>query len=1800
MRKKLLVIVLALSLVCPVFIDSFADAFTPNGLDEKNVNGFFLNLQLWYDKGIAVYGNYNNVNNNDFKPKAGGYYERGGVRGEYRYHGYDKSGNAYTNNNFPVDFETPPGRDIAQYNWVKEPWNVDALKDGGWIENPPLITAANADLSSRIKEGFAGITGRDSKSIFNNAINYPSLTPANSDELLDFFITHQEPTLRTAGAGQMWHRSNLQDRRLLYWSFEMPAFEYKLNTPVEVTLTILSEQAKDITRDLLNDFVDLKVKVDARLKDESYINNRTKKMEYYTRDDIDHWEIEVFDKRISVYTVGNKSSYETVLQIPREEAESGEVTIRAKASAIFFGEGNFSQGQTSKAASFFKSKEGLSILSVPYDYDGEVLTSQDIEGAYLFNINHRNIFLKKNETGPGDVGFKNMSVGGDISGYKVTINNRIGGEGISDEWYFTKNMDDGDVSSKIQQTILKAFPNNSSIEPKLTSWSVTMTVMFQGKSPVEITKHITWIQDNIPPVIIVPKLSAPEYGFDIVPVNIQDNTNQTGVKGVNYYVDGKLVSKNKILGGYIFGENAVGVHIVEVVYESITGNISSDSVLIQILSTKPVASLKISGTQKENRKITLTENSYEARLQGTNGGTSEQQVRLLYDTYPITSVEWNIKTISGGTFKLDKNTQQEKTGLSNKEGTYEATITVTNSLGRKSDPYTLYFGIQPDVAPAVILHAYYSQVARGEKIPFNYEAVSVDGDIIETQEIKIYYDSLNNGSYNQLLQTITPTKKEDFSTFMPPNNLGMYKVVATVKEAYGQETIASLLDGTKDRITIFESYFEVDNYQPASDVYIDVPIERPNIDVYFLIDKNMDANKRNWILNNRVTMSNMLRDYNINPVIGTWDMFTYTYTSDYYDTRTSSWSRSSSDPNPYSYAVTSNGYSGTIYKYNSNRQWTEEDEGSYQTFYQPKTEYSTRTDTCKNTRYYWCTPNGSGGCTPEASGSDNECPSSKYYSSGGWTGTLYRDYGNTTESGPGPCYTSGCYTSKTWTANYSGSVSRTVQEPYQKWVANWVDYYRWTSYYSGTLYKYVRQAYDNSFFRVNSNKYVVYISDNNIADLADLVSTINNNDVKVILSGASTMKNQIKHDHYVAPRSTIQATVQEIIDIIGEESPPDLSLYTLLGKKFNFQFAQIDDEGDTIIKDEMQLIHDKNYFDNSMGKDPNAVETYSDNSWRSRAESFVFNYVGKFTFLRRVQDKPTNDPNFEDYNYYSNISKVEVYAHRKPIANVKLDWRFNASKGLYDITWEDLSYDLDHQYTRADKGIKDRKMKILKNGTSHYIYGFVPELAPGTYSIEYIVQDIEHEWSDPFTQTFTLATSPPMQFEAKARTKLSRFAMNGVPASEDLEIYDIWTRYPWAHKIEVGIYSGNTLRTTLATYQSSSARKEGEQDYYWNNITYNIPQTLPDGSYTLRARAIGQASISKTIDWQIRVVTPINLQAIDFPSLFISGIDEVYNIKASTTKYANAVTVTMQRGTSYQANLTLTGSQSGWDKNWFQNYTYPKVPDGKYVARFYAATPNGNSQEVLVNYEAINNRPPEIKDILIRPKYIYEGDDVTLTFSIYDPDPKDSVNVYLYHRKSGQTSWNLMNTWSGLVSQKAHNLSYIFTKQNVGSYDIRIVAIDSRDFKADTEDKEKPKYQVNILEIFNSKVSHTDKWEENRKVYNLSKTGNQDTPRLVNHYFPGEKFLLSTNTTLIDENSDVYCLGIDVVIDEEPHLNSLLSTNYMRDEWSGDLYNSEMLYWKDRDLNFSFRASWSNGTVKTERIAISIVDDEYWREHKVK
>ena len=1046
-----------------------------------------------------------------------------------------------------------------------------------------------------------------------------------------------------------------------------------------------------------------------------------------------------------------------------------------------------------------------------------------------------------------------------------------------------------------------------------------------------------YVVKNEPPFLMEPKCVIPQTGFDIVEFVAYDGTDMNGIAERKVLINGVEVDDEFFFSGkFIFGDGQDGLKKIDVYYTDYDGNTAFHSTWAYIYNTRPTAQFRFSGTFKQNRKLTVTDIS---NLAGSD---------IVNSAYPIDSWSWKIRAVSGDQSSIRKKdiSKTQKDLLFKKPGSYEVELTVTNTLGRVSEPYIIRFEIFPDYEPALEIDLDNSVISRTETVSaWNYNACSTDNDIISKNIIELWYDSDNDGEYDKLLETYDG--RNGFPEFRPVG-LGRYKFVNTVEESFGEDTIEEFITES-DRVTrTLEREILVDNIQPMAGLYISMPLNRPQIDTFIMLDSGLDEEDVRYIKDNRIEINNSLRSANILSNVEVWDLRTYRY-----EMPASKSVHTGSSLPPETVEYSSNGYYGVLKRtsYINNRYQT--DEGYYATKVDKKTVTGTLSGWSEAQFVYTAA-----GWRQISSYSTDQ--PTMTYNQDGYYGVLSKvsftvDTDNGRPSGSGKI--GDTYTwRKTYTGYYSGEVTKTISI----WVPNLVWHDDYTGFYSGTVSKEVKQPYTDPF-RPTSQKYIVYIAGDSLHDMNDLSFALNKSGARLILIGHESIRRQVGHDHFIEKSRPLSELMSEALDIIADTGVAEK--YTLLAglDDLHLSVADFDEENDPIAERKFLYVHDPNYFDNGSGLEQFCAEHYSDSDEWVDIFLTKLNKPGKYTIYRRVKDDPSEDPAFDGFDRYSGTPFVEVYAHRKPVASASLDWDYDPEESVYRTTWVDNSYDPDHQYSRMDKGIVERKIMYREAG-GMWNYTVPDKLKPGTYELYYYVRDPENTWSDPFIINFRLEEAPPIQFDASLRALDNAFSLLGIPASEKLEAYDIRTRYPGNLKLEVALFSGAVRKSPVKTVVfGSDTGTRVNNDIYWNNVIYTIPADLPEGNYDFRISAVADDGKSAVKSFPVTVSTPINLVP-HMPAELSGGAGA--EVSAETSKYAGAVSITLFHGTEHARTFSLTGpaNAAGAVKDWEGIVSVPYgIPDGEYTARFTATAPNGKTQSKDVRFSLTNIAITDVK-----------------------------------------------------------------------------------------------------------------------------------------------------------------------------------------------------------------------------------------------
>ena len=1227
---------------------------------------------------------------------------------------------------------------------------------------------------------------------------------------------------------------------------------------------------------------------------------------------------------------------------------------------------------------------------------------------------------------------------------------------------------------------------------------------------------------------IEPEIIAPHYMLDTEKFKLEELTDYENVVGsTDVYLNGKklssLDSAKFLKGQYLFpliGSDKLYSYSIR--YKNQLNFEAEYSDYVLVYTTKPATQVKVTGTQKENRKLIA-----------------------INDTNSINN-----------SYLLERSSMQ----------------------------------VIPDYNPAVIANIWNFVLTRNEKIQMTFDQVSTDGDIISLGKstYKLYYDLNNDGVAESLTKS---GKAEEFNEYKP-TKLGTYKVVFYVEETFGEPTISKFITEEDRRYTILEQQFYVENLAPSTQLYIDVPENYPEVDVMILNDESITRELNNNIVSTRVSLMNTLIRENLDPSVQIWDLNTYIYSQDASTTDNTGWVY----PND-TIIYSSNGYSGTLSRYKVVNNEYRVDEGEYET----KTVSTTRPN--KEIIYY----NSSGAIT----GSSNpQLPDSivvngvTCYKVDTWSGAEVPSYSTDKD---GKKYVSKVTIS--WTALYEGEK--------KEWVSNWVWYDDYKGYYSGTIYKYVKQQF-NSAYRDTSNKYIVYFANTAVNNIADYNYIINRANSKIIIIGNDAVKkdSRIKKDLFINNSKSLEEIYKEIVQFISNDNIQERGAVVLVNTEFNISYADVDMEDDIIQANGFQIVHNQDYFDNSLGQEANTIIAFDESKYTLDSLPNKFQKTGEFSIYRKVKDIPIGH---EDKSEFSNDAKITLLVHRKPIANCTLDWTFINLNGTYKTTWLDKSYDPDLQYKDPEgkKGIRERKIKYRKVDTADWIYEIPDNLVPASYELEYIVKDNFGVWSDPFKMTFELPAIPPAQINAKLRTELPNFSLSSVPASENLIAYDIWTRYPFDLKLQLSLYNGATQvsPTKEVTYSVSTGRKVG-QDIFWNDILHNIPATLRSQMYIMKIRALDIVEPTRysDINFNVTVKTPINLAPKISEKITAA---KNFEIEATTSKYVNStyigsgVKVTLFDGTSHARTLTLNGTRSNWNITTNQPVS---IPEGIYTAKFVATLPSGETEIKTVQYRFVHNTPPVIDDGKIftdlNMNYIYENDDVNYTLSFHDADLTHlDINIKLYTSTNTTTpiiEYNETVIPNG-TAYEPYTLQLI-DDIPLGDYILKATVTDDYNETATLTTN----FTAHDLWVKGA-VTHTTDWEKNRQTYN---TKYPTKARTVDTYWNGESFETSANTTVINIASMVKCkkVSVEIINNDKPSDNRYLQwlnpDNITSDKWKLSYWDKEWLSkdgdvtvkWganKKQEITLRFTAYFNNDWVETVDVKVYIDNqDDYWKLHR--
>ncbi|MBW4083453.1 PKD domain-containing protein [Paenibacillus sp. S150] len=432
-----------------------------------------------------------------------------------------------------------------------------------------------------------------------------------------------------------------------------------------------------------------------------------------------------------------------------------------------------------------------------------------------------------------------LSLKGELEGYMNSSN--------IEEWVFYAK--EKEVESTLQQkkNYSKALSSNTQFDFTILKerikddryqqkYALTVTVRFT-KPIVTNNGTITSLQQsfdaiveiykNIPTIIlqpdptVPPSSGKPPVAVIMAPAAIKAGEEFIVSGGGSYDPDGTIKSYiwdapravEPLKDAYTttwYASNSIGTNGVSLQVVDNDGMSDSTGTFIEVIEPKPVAGLKLTGSTKQNRKVTLT-------------STSKSPVH-----YPLVDArtQITISAVSGGTSSDIKYSGTLK-GITTKDmlfrkpGVYKATIYVENTEGY-SDTSSVTFTIIPDDPPTVLFSMQptaYRDPQNGNKASIYIEDLSFtpDIDLIARRLWQYRYDSDGDGSFDDE-SWVTFSDGNLDHLYLEVSEVGRYEVRATETEEFGQPTIGEFVSSADRRSA--DSYSSA--VQPVSERVVEV------------------------------------------------------------------------------------------------------------------------------------------------------------------------------------------------------------------------------------------------------------------------------------------------------------------------------------------------------------------------------------------------------------------------------------------------------------------------------------------------------------------------------------------------------------------------------------------------------------------------------------------------------------------------------------------------------------------------------------------------------------------------------------------------------------------------------------------------------------------------------------------------------------------------------------------------------------------------------------------------------------------
>ncbi len=283
--------------------------------------------------------------------------------------------------------------------------------------------------------------------------------------------------------------------------------------------------------------------------------------------------------------------------------------------------------------------------------------------------------------------------------------------------------------------------------------------------------------------------------------------------------------------------------------------------------------------------------------------------------------------------------------------------------------------------------------------------------------------------------------------------------------------------------------------------------------------------------------------------------------------------------------------------------------------------------------------------------------------------------------------------------------------------------------------------------------------------------------------------------------TSLKSAESYIMSIVNSNTSND-NIF-LVGDELNYTTNYSDYESDLLNARQWMYTQDDTHLNytnaNSSGKIPLdnnlGMASFANGLWSSNKVT-IFNNPGTYNVSTKVQDNPratagnpSGNPNFNNFNEWSQPTSATINIVRKPVAVLAAYATLNKFTGLYDITENDTqSYGVDHDITpiTITNGTIIKKdivsysleyINVTSGVTDIWHAGSLPSAQPANqdFLVKLVVTSIEGIQSDPVVVQVVTGSStlPPVAQFTENETNMPVDQTNNDEAPSDSQRSDV-------------------------------------------------------------------------------------------------------------------------------------------------------------------------------------------------------------------------------------------------------------------------------------------------------------------------------------------------------------------------------------------------------------------------------------------